>query len=391
MNRLNFNELVLVALIQICLLGAGQSAHATTESDLIHFYVGTYTNGESQGIYLCELNANTGAIENLGLAGECKNPSFLAIRPDGRFLYAVSEVSDGPERGAGGLAAFAIDPQTRRLTRLNEQSSHGRGPCHVVLDKSGRHALVANYGGGSVAVLPIGDDGKLGAATSAVQHQGKSVNPDRQEGPHAHSIYVSGDQRFALVADLGLDKVLVYRFDPAAGTLVANDPAAADLPPGAGPRHLAFHPSERWVYVINELANTVTAFRYDAERGALKSLQTVGTLPEGTTVDNTTAEIVVHPSGRFLYGSNRGDDSIATFAIDESTGRLTPLGNHSTGGKTPRSFAIDPSGRWLLAANQGSGTITVHPIDPETGKLEATEHVARVPSPVCIQMLSPGN
>lgn len=373
------NSLLVAALIQLGAFIVGSTGMAASDSELIPIYVGTYTDGDSQGVYLCELDPSTGKLDNLGLAGECKNPSFLAIHPNRKFLYAVSEMG-----GGGAVVAFAIDATSRRLTRLNEESSHGSGPCHLIVDKTGRHVLVANYGSGSVAVLPIGDDGRLVAASSVVQHRGKGPNPDRQEGPHAHAIYLSPDERFVLAADLGLDKVLVYRFDPAAGMLTPNDPPAAELPAGAGPRHLAWHPNGRWVYVINEMANTVTAFEYDAERGALTGLQTVETLPEGATIDNTTAEIVVHPSGKFLYGSNRGDDSIAIFAIDESTGRLTARGHHPTGGKTPRNFAVDPSGRWLLAANQGSGTITVHRIDLQSGTLTATESSARVDSPVCV-------
>ncbi len=349
------------------------------------FYVGTYTNGASRGIYLCELDVASGAVRELGLAGEIKNPSFLAIHPNRRFLYAVSEA------GGGAVAAFAIDPETKRLTPLNEQSSQGDGPCHLTVDRAGRHVLVANYGSGSVAVIGIGEDGQLGQATCTIQHHGKSVDPDRQEGPHAHSIYLVGDERFAFVADLGLDKVLSYRFDPTKGTLAANDPPAVELPAGAGPRHLAFHPNGQWAYSIDELDSTVTAFAYDAERGALTRRDSVSTLPAGAAIENTTAEIEIHPSGRFLYASNRGADSIAVFAIDQSSGRLTPLGQHATGGKTPRHFAIDPSGRWLLAANQNSGAITVHRIDPQTGQLEDAAQSCRVPSPVCILMLGLGD
>jgi 6-phosphogluconolactonase len=349
----------------------------------IHAYIGTYTNGNSKGIYLCELDLSTGELKNLGLAGEAKSPSFLALHPNQQFLYAVSEAG-----GEGAVAAFGIDPAAHGLTALNTQPSAGAGPCHIVVDRAGQHAFVANYGGGSIAALPIDADGRLGPASSTVQHEGSSVNKDRQAGPHAHAIYTSPDQRFVVVADLGLDKILIYRFDAAAGQLTPNDPPSANLPPGAGPRHLAFHPSGKWLYSINELNSTVTAFAYNSERGTLESFQTVSTLPEGEKIDNTTAEIVVHPTGRFLYGSNRGHDSIAIFAVDQSTGHLTPQGHQPTGGRTPRNFAVDPTGAWLLAANQASGTIAVHRIDQDTGKLDATGQPVDVPTPVCIEFLA---
>jgi len=251
--------------------------------------------------------------------------------------------------------------------------------------------LVANYVGGSCAALPIASDGKLGEATAAIQHTGTSVNPGRQQGPHAHSINLDPANRFAFVADLGLDKVLVYRFDPARGTLAANDPPSAAVAPGAGPRNFAFHPSGMFAYVINEMANTVTAFAYDAGRGSLQEIQTVTTLPPGYKETSHTAEVVAHPSGKFLYGSNRGHDSIAIFTIDGASGKLTAAGHQSTAGKTPRNFAVDPTGAWLLAENQGSGTIVVLKIDPKTGGLSPSGHKLEVPSPVCIRMVRTAN
>jgi 6-phosphogluconolactonase len=318
-----------------------------------------------------------------------KNPSFLAIHPGTKFLYAVSEVSDAGGKPTGAVAAFAIDPKSGKLKLLNQQSSQGAGPCHLNVDRAGKNVLVANYGGGSCAVLPIGADGKLGEATAAIQHKGKSVNPQRQEGPHAHSINLDSANRFAFVADLGLDEVLVYRFDSTKGSLTPNDPPAGKVAPGAGPRHFAFHPAGKYAYVINEMASTVTAFAYDPERGTLQELQSITTLPAGFSGNTSTAEVVVHPSGRFLYGSNRGHDSLAIFKIDEATGKLTAAGHQLTGGKTPRNFAIDPSGKWLLAENQGSGTIVVFKIDSQTGGLSETGHVLKVGSPVCVRMVKP--
>jgi 6-phosphogluconolactonase len=301
----------------------------------------------------------------------------------------VSEVSDAGGKPTGAVAAFAIDPQTGKLQLLNQQSSQGAGPCHLNVDRAGKNVLVANYGGGSCAVLPIAADGRLGEATAAIQHKGKSVNRERQEGPHAHSINLDAANRFAFVADLGLDEVLVYRFDSAKGSLVPNDPPAAKVAPGAGPRHFALHPSGKYAYVINEMASTVTGFTYDADRGTLQELQSITTLPAGFSGNTSTAEVVVHPSGKFLYGSNRGHDSLAIFTINAATGKLTAAGHQPTGGKTPRNFAIDPSGKWLLAENQGSGTIVVFRIDPETGSLSETGHVLKVGSPVCIRMVKP--
>jgi 6-phosphogluconolactonase len=367
------------------LLAASLSvAAASAQEAAVRFYIGTYTGEKSRGIYMSQLDLANGALSPAELAAEVKNPSFLAIHPSRPFVYAVSEVADGA-RPSGAVSAFAMDPASGKLTLLNQQSSQGAGPCHLVVDATGKCVLVANYGGGSCAALPIGEDGKVGEATAAIQHVGKSVNPARQEGPHAHSINLDPANRFAFVADLGLDKVLVYRFDPTKGTLAANDPPSVAVTPGAGPRHFAFHPSGKFAYVINEIANTVTAFSYDGGRGSLQEIQTITTLPQGYKETSHTAEVVVHPFGKFLYGSNRGHDSIAIFAIDAATGKLTAGGHQPTGGKTPRNFTVDPTGAWLLAENQGSGTIVVLKIDPKTGGLSPTAHKLEVGSPVCIR------
>jgi 6-phosphogluconolactonase (cycloisomerase 2 family)/glucose/arabinose dehydrogenase len=349
-------------------------------------YVGTYTGPKSKGIYRLNLDLKTGALKPEGVTEGIVNPSFLALHPTKPYAYAVSEVSAGKEK-AGSVSAFAIDPKTGALTLLNSQTSRGGLPCHLVVDQAGKNVLVANYAGGNVAVLPLGADGKLGEPTGFAQHSGKGSNPKRQQGPHAHSINLDAAGRFAFAADLGLDKVLVYRFDPAKGTIEPNDPSFADVEGGSGPRHFAFHPGGKHAYVINEMLSTVTAFSYDADKGALKSIQTISTLPAGFKGGNSTAEVVVHPSGRFLYGSNRGHDSMAVFTIDEATGKLTAAGHTPTQGKTPRNFAIEPTGQYLLAANQNSGTVVVLRIDPRTGALRPTGHSAEVPSPVCIRFL----
>ena len=374
-----------------CLFGivVTSSNAADAPSGKQRVYFGTYTGKVSKGIYRSELDLSTGKLSPPVLAGEATSPSFLAIAPNEKFLYSVGEISDFGGKPAGAVNAFAIDAATGNLKLLNQQSSVGAGPCHVVVDREGKNVLVANYGGGSAAVLPINADGKIGEASSFVQHKGTSVDKGRQEAPHAHSINVDAKNRFAFVADLGLDTVQVYRFDAAKGTIAPNDPAAAKVAPGSGPRHFAFHPSGKFAYVINEMSLTVTAFQYDADKGQLSTLQTITTLPEGVTDRKgmSTAEVVVHPSGKFLYGSNRGHHSIAAFAIDQSTGKLTAVGHQGKGIKTPRNFNIDPTGHYLLVANQDGDSVVVFKVDQATGKLEPTDSSIEVPTPVCVKFL----
>jgi 6-phosphogluconolactonase len=367
------------------------AAAAQTRPTSISVYVGTYTRGtESKGIYHYTLDLASGQLTPAGEPAAAVNPSFLAFHPNGRFLYAVGEISDFEkvDKGAGAVSAFAIDRKTGALTLLNQQSSKGSGPCHLAVDKDGKNVLVANYGGGSVAVLPLEEDGRLKPASTFLQHLGSSVNPKRQAGPHAHSINLDRANRFAFVADLGLDKVFVYRFEPKRGELLPHDPQSFQTAPGAGPRHVAVSPDGRFVYVINEMALTVSALRYDGEAGALTEVQTVSTLPEGTAADSSysTAEVVVSPDGKFLYGSNRGHDILAIFAIDPASGRLTPVGHQPTLGRTPRNFAIDPTGAYLLAANQNSDTLAVFRIDRGSGKLAPVGTPISVPRPVCVRM-----
>jgi len=350
-------------------------------------YVGTYTRAPSKGIYAYRVQGATGAITPMGsdgLAGETENPSFLAVHPNQRFLYAVNEVSRYEGRDAGSVSAFSIDRATGALTLLNRVSSRGGGPCHLSIDGSGKWLFAANYGAGSVAAFPVHDDGTLGEASAFFQHAGASVNKARQSGPHAHETVVSPDNKFVLAADLGLDKVFTYRLDPAAGGLAPGEPPFTAVAPGSGPRHLAFRPDGAFVYVLSEMLSTVAAFRYDAGRGTLAQIQTLSTLPDGFAGDNSGAEIATHPSGKFLYASNRGDDSIATFRIDAAQGTLTATGRVSTQGKTPRGFAIDPSGRFLAAANQNSGTLVIFRIDQATGGLTPAGTTVQVPSPVSV-------
>lgn len=379
------SRLCLLSAVSVCL------AAGAAEAQMYRVYFGTYTGKDSRGVYAATFDAATGRLSEPELAGEAVNPSFLAIHPSRKFLYAVGEIADFNGKKTGGVSAFAVDAKTGQLTLLNQQSSEGTGPCHIVVDKTGRTALVANYGGGSVASLPIGADGKLAKAASAIQHQGQSVNPQRQKEPHAHSINVDPNNQYAFAADLGIDKVLVYKLDPAAGTLTAVDAAAGTTAPGAGPRHFAFHPSGKFAYVINELANTVTAFSFNPQTGKLTEIQTISTLPEGFTGTSHTAEVVVHPSGKFVYGSNRGHDSLAIFRVDGATGKLTAAGHVPTGGKTPRNFNVDPTGKWVLAGNQGTNTVTVFRVDPETGGLTPTGQSIAVGAPVCIRFVALGD
>jgi len=345
-------------------------------------YVGTYTDGTSRGIYRFSFDPATGATGTPVLAVEAVNPSFLALHPTGRYLYAVGETSGPDGAKSGTVGAFSIEPGTGDLRLINQQSSEGAGPCHLVVDRTGRNVLVANYGGGTVAVLPVSADGSLKAASSVRAHEGSGPNASRQAKPHAHGIYLDSAERFAFSPDLGADRVFVYRFDASKGVLEPH--GAAPLDPGSGPRHLAFHPSGRYAYVINELLSTLTAFAYDAEQGTLAPLQTVTTLPDGFSGTSSTAEVEVSPPGRFLYGSNRGHDSLAAFRIDASSGRLTPVGHVPVGGKTPRHFTIDPSGRWLLAGHQGSGTVAVFRIDPDTGMPGPVGPLVSIDKPVCL-------
>jgi 6-phosphogluconolactonase len=349
-------------------------------------YVGSYSPAEQEGIHCLALNTKTGELTKLSATKGVKNPSFVAIHPGKRFLYAVSEVADTAGKPTGAVSAFAIDAKTGALKPLNWQTSGGGGPCHLVVDNSGKAVLVANYGGGSVESIPIGKGGRLNKPATFIQHKGASVNPARQKGPHAHSINVDPMNRFAVAADLGLDKVLIYRFDESTGKLTPNDPPFVKTPAGGGPRHFAFHPSGRFGYTNNEITSSVTAFRFDSKAGKLTPLQTISSLPEPVK-GNSTAEIQVHPSGKFLYCSNRGHNSIAMFRIDQKTGKLTALGHESTQGKTPRNFGIDPTGKFLLASNQGTGNVVVFRIDGRSGKLKATGHSVKIPRPVCVKFL----
>jgi 6-phosphogluconolactonase len=350
------------------------------DSELL--YVGTYTEGgRTAGIYLVQMDLRSGELRQVGSTNAGANPSFLAFHPNGRVLYAVNEVTEHNGTPTGAVSAFAIDRD--RLTRLNEQVSHGGAPCYVSVNRSGRVALVANYVGGNVAILPIQSSGALSAAAHVVQHRGTGPNASRQESPHAHCILLDPSDRFALVADLGIDRVLVYRLNHDAGTLHHIEGGDAVMRPGAGPRHLAFHPRLPFVFVANELDSTVTTLRFDGERGVLTPQQSRSSLPAGWSGTNYPADIHVASTGR-VYVSNRGHNSIAVFSV-ASTGDLALEQVVSTDGDWPRNFTLDPTGRWLLVANQRSGSIVVFARDAQTGRLTATAHRIALPSPVCLK------
>jgi 6-phosphogluconolactonase len=357
-------------------------------------YVGTYTNKTtSKGIYAFLFDPGVGKLSPVGVAAESEDPSFLAVSPNGKFLYAVNEIDHFGATKSGAVSAFSIDPKTGKLTLLNQAATQGAGPCHISLDKTGKFVLVANYDGGSVAVFPTREDGSLGAATAFIQHAGSSVDKDRQSSPHAHWIATSPDNRFALAADLGLDEILVYRFNSQKGTLAPATPPFVKLTGGAGPRHLAFHPNGKFAYALAEMSSTVTTFAYKPASGSLSPLETVSTLsvlrkdtPPGA---KEAAEITVHPSGKFLYASNRANiDTISAFSIDPIKGTLHLKNEYPTMGKTPRNFAIDPTGKFLLAANQESNNIVIFRIDETTGALSPTGEITQAPAPVCITFVS---
>ncbi len=369
---------VLFVVVMFCI---GTFANAT---EYWFLYIGTYTSGTSEGIYQLRLNKDTGVFEYLGLAAQIKNPSFLTLHPDRPLLYAVGEGIAPSDKSEGLASAFSINSENGRLTLLNQQPTIGEGPCHVAVDRQGLHIVTANYGDGSITVLPITGDGRLEPATDLKRHSGSSVHPSRQTAPHAHSVTFDATGHLIYATDLGLDKIMVYQYDSHHGKLQPHIPPFVAVAPGAGPRHFAFHPSGRFAYGINELNSTVTSFISTGSTGELAILQTIGTLPEAFDGETYPAEIRVHPSGRFVYASNRGHDSIALFKVEEQSGQLTALGHISTLGKVPRNFAISPDGKYLVVANQETENVVVFKINVTDGTLIPIASPANVPSPVCV-------
>jgi 6-phosphogluconolactonase len=376
--------ILLVLSAPLLLLSSARAAKNAAAKGQYLAYVGTYTTKtNSKGIYVFRFDTATGKLSAIGIAAETPDPSWVVVHPGGKFLYAANEAGK-----ASAVSAFAVDAKSGKLTLLNQIPSLGEDPCYLSFDKSGKYVLVANYSSGTIAVFPILADGRLGEHTALVKDQGATgPNKERQEAPHAHWIETSPDNRYALVADLGLDEVLVYKFDAPSGTLAPNEPAFARLKAGSGPRHAVFYSNGKFVFAVSELSSTATSFAYDAKKGTLKETGAASTLPAGFSGRNDVAEAAVHPNGKFLYVSNRGNDSIAIFSVDAAKGTLTPAGGIPTGGKEPRHFAIDPSGKYLLAENQFSNNIVIFKIDAATGGLTPTGQVVEVPSPVDIAFL----
>ena len=373
-----------------------QNTQSAVGGTMIPFYIGTYTSGSSKGIHRCVLDTSTGQLKDLQLVAELDNPSFLTIHPQLDVLYACSETRRDGRREGAQLMAYKIEADGR-LTAIGGQPSGGNGPCYVSTDKTGKVALVANYGSGSIASLPIGNDGALGELASNIQHEGKSADPQRQEGPHAHCIMTDPSNRYVCAVDLGLDQVLVYQLDVSTGKLTPKPEGNFRAKPGSGPRHLAFHPNGQHAFVIHEMGNTLAAAQWDSSNGKFMTLTSVTTLPPDFTGNSSTAEVLVHPNGKFVYGSNRGHDSIAVFTFDEKANEkdkqnvLRPVGHTSTGGKTPRNFRIDPTGKFLLAENQGSDSIVVFKIDAASGKLAQVGEPLKVGAPCCIKFYTREN
>jgi 6-phosphogluconolactonase len=386
-QRVPAAKMLLLAFLLVVICSAAASSPASPGKYFV--YVGTYTaeSSTSKGIYAYRYDPHGSTLTPLGLVAETTNPSFLAVHPNHRFLYAVNETGDYKGQKSGAVTAFSIDHVTGKLTQLNQVASGGADPCYITVDKTGRYVLVANYTGGSIAVFPVLADGRLGEASAFIQHTGHGTNPKRQEGPHAHSIDLSPDNRFAIVDDLGLDETLVYKFDSAKGSLTLNDPPFAQAAPGAGPRHFAFHPNGKFGYVLDEMGSTVSAFNYDGTGGVLHPLQTISSLPKGFAGHNDAAEIEVHPSGKFLYASNRGHDSIALFSIDPNKGTLKLIEYVPTKGASPRNFAIDPTGKLIFAENEKSDNIVLFRINPQSGRLTPTGKVLDISQPVCVKFV----
>ncbi|GAB2521438.1 lactonase family protein [Spirosoma aerophilum] len=370
MNKLLVSMMVSTAL----------SAQAQSGKEMM--YVGTYSTRGSEGIYVFEFDRKAGIMQPVQAVSNKKSPSFLAVHPSGNYLYSANEGADKK----GGVGAYAVDRATGKLQFLNEQSSLGDGPCHVSVDKTGKMAFISNYGGGSLAVLPIKTDGTLGAASDSVQDVGKGPNAQRQEKSHVHSATLAPDNRFVYVANLSTDRVNIFDIDTKAAKVKPAATPYASVNPGSGPRHFTFHPNGKYAYLVEELTSTVAVFSRNAKTGALTLIdQNIKTLPADFSGQNTSADIHIDPSGKFLYQSNRGANTLAIFAIG-SDGKLTKVGDQPTEGKTPRNFLIDPKGDFVFVANQDTDNITIFRRDQKTGKLTYTGQSVKVPAPVCVIM-----
>ena len=358
-------------------------------SENYYFYVGSYTESTSfttvepreNGITLFEFNRTTNSTKYIDDFGAGINPSFLTIHPSKKSLYSITEIDNGT------ITAFKIDPDSKKLTAMNTQSTNGSSPCHISIDQTEKYCFVANYDSGSVCVFALNSDGSLGNITGFAQHQGQGINPERQEGPHAHSFTISPENKYAIAADLGIDKVLVYKIEHLTGEISLQPELSVSLEPGAGPRHFDFHPNHKFAYVINELNSTITSLSYESNSGALTPINTISTVPESFSGINSTADIHVLQNGKFLYGSNRGHNTIFLAKIDQSTGSIEGINTFSTKGEIPRNFALTPDDDFLFAANQDSHSIIVYSVDKTTGNLTQTGEMINTPKPICIKFL----
>ncbi len=350
-------------------------------------YIGTFSDRGSKGIYILGFDRTQGKLTELQTVADGEGPSFMAVHPNGRYLYVVYGKGLSPKDQNGSVTTYQIDAATGALTRLNEQSSEGKGPCHVSVDPKGRYAYVSNYGSGNLAVYPIGKDGQLGPAADVVQHEGKGGDPGRQQGPHMHSVVPAPDGKFIYASDLGIDKVMIYQVDAKTGKLkAASQPFGANKP-GSGPRHLALHPNGKFAYSAEELTSTVASFRVDKATGSLTSLETVSMLLADFTGKSYAADIHFSPDGKFLYASNRGHDSLVIYAVDAQTGKLTLVGHELTRGKHPRNFRMDAKGEYVFVANRDNDNVVVFKRDAATGKLTSTGEEAKVPAAVYVQQI----
>ena len=365
---------------------AAQSGKASAGK--LRVYIGGYTKGKTKGIFIYNMNPSTGFLTPQGVGPDVESPSYLALSPNHRYLYAVNEVDTFEGKPGGGVSSYKIDPSTGALTLINAQNSGGTGPCHISTDSAATHILVANYGSGSVEVLPVdGADGSLGMPSCLIQHSGSSVDASRQEGPHAHCSIFDPNDKFAMVCDLGLDKIVAYKYDKTAGTIDSTGVSPGVVAPGSGPRHFVFSKDGKHGYCVTEMKSTVTAFHYDPSSGALKEFQTISALPAGFNGNSSGAEIALSPDGKFVYSSNRGADNLAIFAVSPRDHTLSLVGHQSTGGKVPRCFGIDPSGNYIIAANQESNTLVVFKRNIKTGTLTPTGQTLECPAPVCVVYL----
>lgn len=368
------------------LIGTMLITTMATRADESLIFISAFASADKGAIHAFQFDSKTGALKPLHRTTDIQNPFFLAISPDKHFLYAINAKKFGGVEDEF-VAAYTIEGRTGQLKRLNQQSSRGTSSCYLDVDATGKTVVVANYSTGSVASLPVQKDGSLGEATSFVQHSGSSIDPERQKGPNAHSIVISPDHRFALAADLGIDKILIYHLDDATSRLTPNEAQPfAKMQPGSGPRHVTFHPNGKRVYVINELKNTVTFFDYTADSSTLTERQTISTLPADFTGKSYCADLKITPDGRFLYGTNRGHDSIAVYRIADD-GRLTLITIQPSLGKGPQNLLITPDGHWLLCANMPGNNVVIFQIDSQTGRLKAVGEPVSMPMPSCIRWL----